>query len=635
MDPFNQAFRNFCGSFIIIFLFIPALSNAARVIQNQNEIEKESVGSEKLTDIEFLVELSQRIIQDKSRLISLKSDSTRQEPIFQNTAVQFYQIDNYLDSIKKMESPPVDLAFQVQEWEKLKEGLEFMLQRRRNLNQQIKIVKSKIEKEEEIFALSMKGNSSIIMDLLERGSNQFISKNISNLDSLKSDSTFFNKEISINEVDNEYNWRIVEAERELKLLKAKFDVAKIRWLLLEQLSTINQDDLDLMESFSFNSQKQLAHWKSTIKQLEVQLKELQKSNSNPRLQSVIANRIAQSYGFIGKVDSLIAKDDGQITQIESRVSNLNSLKSSMTNEVADATRKILTQNRWLEYLRSPLAPHRIISFLVNTGPRILIILLMLFMIWLGGKWIIGHILRGLTFRGYKTKEDREERFETLSRAIRSGLSIAVIFIGFLTVLSELGINVSVLLGGAAVFSLAIAFGAQSLVKDFFSGFMILSENQYRVGNVIKIDNISGVVEDISLRTTVLRDLEGVAHFIPHGEITKVSNLTHKWSRVSLEIGIAYKENIDHVMDVIVKVAKGMRNDNEYKNLITDEPEMLGVDSFADSAIIIKVLLKTKPMKQWLVKREFLRRLKNRFDELNIEIPFPHRTIYHRDLPNQD
>jgi small conductance mechanosensitive channel len=254
---------------------------------------------------------------------------------------------------------------------------------------------------------------------------------------------------------------------------------------------------------------------------------------------------------------------------------------------------------------------------------------MIFIIWISARWLIHQVLKGAVHAN--AGDEREERIETLNRASRSGLTVLILIFGAMAILSEFGIDISVLLGGAAVFSLAIAFGAQSLVKDYFSGFMILSENQYRVGNVVKINQIAGLVEDISLRKTTLRDLEGVAHFIPHGEITIVSNLTHQWSRVMLDIGVAYKENVDQVMDVIMHTARKMRDEPEYSWLITEDPEMLGVDAFADSAIIIKVIIQTRPLKQWIVKRELLRRIKNRFDELGIEIPFPHRTVYHRDL----
>jgi small-conductance mechanosensitive channel len=199
------------------------------------------------------------------------------------------------------------------------------------------------------------------------------------------------------------------------------------------------------------------------------------------------------------------------------------------------------------------------------------------------------------------------------------------------VLPEFGVDVTVLVGGAAVFSLAIAFGAQSLVKDYFSGFVILMEDQYRVGNVVEINNKSGLVEDISLRMTTLRDLEGIAHFIPHSQITTVSNLTHGWSRVVLDVSVAYKEDVNRVMEVLLELAREMRKEPQFGPLILDEPEMLGVDAFADSAVVIKFMVRTRPLKQWIVKRELLRRIKIRFDELGIEIPFPHRTLYHRGL----
>jgi len=130
--------------------------------------------------------------------------------------------------------------------------------------------------------------------------------------------------------------------------------------------------------------------------------------------------------------------------------------------------------------------------------------------------------------------------------------------------------------------------------------------------------------------TTRRDLEGVAHFVSHSQIQSVSNLTHGWSRVALDVGVAYREDVDRVMAVLLELARDMRKDPQFRDMIVDDPEMLGVDAFADSAVIIKLLVRTRPLKQWVVKRELLRRIKNRFDELSIEIPFPHRTVFHRD-----
>jgi small conductance mechanosensitive channel len=158
--------------------------------------------------------------------------------------------------------------------------------------------------------------------------------------------------------------------------------------------------------------------------------------------------------------------------------------------------------------------------------------------------------------------------------------------------------------------------------------MILLESQYGLNDVIKVGELSGVVERITLRITVLRGLDGTVHFIPNGQINSVSNMTHGWSRALFNIGVAYKENVDHVMKILMELGKELRRDAQFRYVILDDPEMLGVDHFGDSAVEIKFFIKTRPLKQWAVKRELLRRIKLKFDELGIEIPFPHRTVFH-------
>jgi small conductance mechanosensitive channel len=235
--------------------------------------------------------------------------------------------------------------------------------------------------------------------------------------------------------------------------------------------------------------------------------------------------------------------------------------------------------------------------------------------------------QGTSNRG--THKDRENRAQTLVGVFNSALSLLILGGGSLMILDEVGIPIVPLMGGAAVIGLAVAFGAQNLIKDYFSGFMVLLEDQYGINDVVKIGDISGMVEHISLRTTVLRDLEGVVHFIPHGNITTVSNQTHGWSRALFDIGIDYKEDIDRVMDVLLEIGRDLRRDPVFNPLILDDPEMLGVDNLADSSVILKFFLKTRPLQQWTVKREMLRRIKKRFDELGIEIPYPIQTVHHR------
>jgi len=184
-----------------------------------------------------------------------------------------------------------------------------------------------------------------------------------------------------------------------------------------------------------------------------------------------------------------------------------------------------------------------------------------------------------------------------------------------------------LLAGAGIVGLAFGFGGQYLIRDLINGLFILIEGQYRVNDVVKINEYGGLVEDINLRITTLRDLEGRVIIIPNGEIKTVVNFTRDYAQALFDIGVAYKENVDQVIQVIKEVGSQMRADTHFGKLILADLEMFGVDDFGDSQVTIKFRIKTLPIKQWEVSREFKRRLKNRFDELGIEIPFPHRTLY--------
>jgi small conductance mechanosensitive channel len=197
----------------------------------------------------------------------------------------------------------------------------------------------------------------------------------------------------------------------------------------------------------------------------------------------------------------------------------------------------------------------------------------------------------------------------------------------LVILKEFGIEIGPIIASAGVVGLAIGFGAQNLVRDFISGFFIILENQIRVGDVAILNGTGGLVEEINFRATVLRDLGGVVHIFPNGTITTLSNLTNGWSAYVFDIGVAYKENTDHVIEVMQEVGKTMREDKKFGKSMIEDLDIFGVDKFGDSSIVIKGRIKTKPIKQWEVGREFLRRVKYAFDENNIEIPFPHQSIY--------
>jgi len=268
---------------------------------------------------------------------------------------------------------------------------------------------------------------------------------------------------------------------------------------------------------------------------------------------------------------------------------------------------------------------KVIEWLLTSGLKVVFILF-LAMLALKAKKVLSAKLISVIV---KQKEDQEfqKRTQTLGSIVRYVLTVVILLVASMTVLQQFGIEIGPILAAAGIAGLAIGFGAQSLVKDVISGFFILLEDQIRVGDVIQIAGKDGLVEKISLKTTILRDLAGNVHYVPNGHIDVVTNMTKDYSRYVFDIGVAYREDVDEVIGVIREVDEELRNDPDYKDDIFEPIEILGLDQFADSAIVIKARTTTAPIKQWRIGREFNRRLKKKFDERNIEIPFPHLTLY--------
>ena len=229
--------------------------------------------------------------------------------------------------------------------------------------------------------------------------------------------------------------------------------------------------------------------------------------------------------------------------------------------------------------------------------------------------------------------EERKRIETLERVFRYIASVVVTVVAFMLVLPELGISIAPILATAGVTGLAIGFGAQSLVKDYFTGFVMLIENQIRVGDVVEVAGKVGAVEELTLRYVRLRDYEGAVHYVPNGAILTVTNRSRLFAFAVMDIGVAYKEDIERVSQVMKETATAFRSEPDWADKILDDLEIAGVDQWADSAVVIKCRLKTMAQEQWAVRRAFLGRLKNAFDRAGIEIPYPHRTVY--TLPAQE
>lgn len=268
--------------------------------------------------------------------------------------------------------------------------------------------------------------------------------------------------------------------------------------------------------------------------------------------------------------------------------------------------------------------------ILQSAVRVVIILVLSWILMRIIKGALKHLEQHLIKQGQRQGEELEEaskRVETVVNLLRQAAAIAVFITVLLMILKEFGVQVAPVIASAGVVGLAVGFGAQKLVQDVIAGFFIILENQIRVGDVAVLNGTGGLVQNIKFRTTVLRDLGGVVHVFPNGSISSISNLTLGWSAYVFDIGVAYKEDTDRVIAVMREVGSTMMKDPDIGPSMLEEPEIFGVDKFDDSAVVIKGRIRTKPIKQWEVGRAYLRNVKQAFDRENIEIPFPHTSLY--------
>jgi moderate conductance mechanosensitive channel len=246
-----------------------------------------------------------------------------------------------------------------------------------------------------------------------------------------------------------------------------------------------------------------------------------------------------------------------------------------------------------------------------------------------GLWLTNVLATRVTLAKVEEFSRRQVRLETLRGILVSTLRVFIVIAALISVLSEFGVNVTTLLAGVSILGLAVSFGAQSLVKDVITGFFILLEDQYGVGDVVRVngkDGLSGGVEAVSLRTTVLRDLEGTAHVIPNGEIRTVSVLSKDWARAVSDVEIAQDVNLEIALELITKTATEFFNDPEWKDKFLEPPEVLGVQALTGVSVTLRTLFKVQPKTQWGVSREFKRRIKTAFDLAGLRGPMPQMTL---------
>jgi small-conductance mechanosensitive channel len=287
--------------------------------------------------------------------------------------------------------------------------------------------------------------------------------------------------------------------------------------------------------------------------------------------------------------------------------------------------KLITTEFWNRLIEGTM------SWAINELPGLIILTIAFIILIKMIKFSIGRLKKILLKRAENDPSvdtgEAGKRINTLADIVIGAANIVLYTVFFIMLLSKFAINIGPLLASAGILGLAIGFGAQELVRDYISGFFMLLEDQVRVGDVAIVNGTGGLVEKIELRTIILRDFNGTVHITQNGKINTISNMTKEWSAMVFDVGVAYKEDVDQVIQIMKEVGDDLKNDPELGSNILEPIEVFGLDKFADSALVIKARLKTKPIMQWTTGREYRRRLKIAFDKQNIEIPFPHTTVY--------
>ena len=408
----------------------------------------------------------------------------------------------------------------------------------------------------------------------------------------------------------------VAREKSLAARKAEQDVVRFverRTALKAQIAAIEE---------------QIATEQNTLHEMSLLETELKKRLTEARRKGD-SRAVADLQAELKKIDQTIARVQKSHLRSQETLRKLKASLARLDQEeeqyVAAAERRRAeaeAARRESVWLQSPLHPRNVLAWLEERGPRLLMVVALIVLLLFLSRLSITTMVRYWTRRLREEKKSfgRVNRLETLGAGYDAVMRFIILVGGTFMLLEEAGIDLNALLGGAAIIGVALAFGAQNLIRDYFNGFMILLEDQYELGDLVTIGPVTGTVERVNMRTTVLRDLEGKVHFIPNSNVNQVTNSTYKWANALFDIPIPLDRRVDPVLDLIREEAEALYRDPEWGRDILAEPEILGVDRFGPAAVYIKFLLRTRPDRKFPVRREMLRRLKNRFDNEGIPLP---------------
>ena len=416
----------------------------------------------------------------------------------------------------------------------------------------------------------------------------------------------------------------LEAHHVLEQAEREGQLAKLALSEFVQRKQALEEQISFEEGLAETHTKEVENLKLAREAFEARLQKYRDADApNEKLQRLEHAIRRINKGLEESDDDANARAD-YIKSLHDRRTRLEEEELHVTAVVDEKERAADEARDHITWLESPIHPKNVAHWAKERGPRMLLVIAAALFLLLLVRFSARGIARALVGRRRGARSLGTGRADTLAFSFQSASRVVIVVMSVLLVLQEGGVDITTVLGGAAIIGVAIAFGAQDLMKDYFSGFLILAEDQYQLGDLITIRGITGTVESVNMRVTVLRDLEGRVHFIPNGSIDQVTNRTYGWGRPVLEVPVGFDEDVDKAMETLVEIAKNLRDDPDWKGSIIGDPEMLGVDKFTDYGVVIKFMVKTQPDKLFAVRRELLRRITKRFNELGIQITVPQR-----------
>jgi small conductance mechanosensitive channel len=418
-----------------------------------------------------------------------------------------------------------------------------------------------------------------------------------------------------------------QAEREVELAKVALAEFVARKQALEQ-------QIEFEEGLSETHDKEVENLKLALEAFEARLQKYRDTDAPDEKIQRLERGIREINRALGVSDDDDDARRAYIKSLHERHSRLEEEELRVTAVVDEEESAAEKARKHIGWLESPIHPQNVAHWAQERGPRMLLVIAAAFFLLLFVRFSSRGIARALVGGRRGARSVGTGRADTLAFSFRSASRVVIVVLGVMLVLQEAGVDITTVLGGAAIMGVAIAFGAQDLMKDYFSGFLILAEDQYQLGDLITTRGITGTVESVNMRVTVLRDLEGRVHFIPNGSIDQVTNRTYGWGRPVFEVPVGFEEDVDKVMETLVEIAKELRDDPDWSGSIIGDPDMLGVDKFTDYGVVIKFMVKTQPDQLFAVRREMLRRITKRFNELGIQITVPQRMLLRGDNDTQ-